>query len=63
MEEQIIFEKFHWKMNLIVWLYNSCKEYLWDKTPHSNIFSFSEPVNPQVPQKKNLHDLLLGKSF
>ena len=27
-------------------------ENLWDKSPHSNILSFSESVNPQVPQKK-----------
>ena len=36
---------------------------LWDKSPHSNIFSFSESEHPQVSQKKSLHELLLGKSF
>ena len=38
-------------------------ENLWDKSSHSNILSFSESVHPLVPQKKSLHDLLLGKSF
>ena len=27
-------------------------ENLWDKSPYSNISSFSESVHPQVPQKK-----------
>ena len=38
-------------------------ENLWDKSPHSNIFSFSESVHPLVPQKKSLNELLLGKKF
>ena len=38
-------------------------ENLWDKSPHSNIFSFSESVHPLVSQKKSLNELLLGKIF
>ena len=35
-------------------------EHLLEKSPHSNIFGFCESVHPQVPQKKSLHELLLG---
>ena len=48
---------------IIVWSYNSKKGPLLDKSPHSNIFSFSESVLPLVSQKKSLNELLLGKIF
>ena len=38
-------------------------ENLWDKSPRSNIFSFSKSVYPLVSQKKSLNELLLGKIF
>ena len=38
-------------------------ENLRDKSPRSNIFSFSESVHPLVSQKKSLNELLLGKFF
>ena len=38
-------------------------ENLWEKSTHSNIFSFSESVHPQEPQKKSLNEMFLGKFF